>query len=204
MGLFGRRRKTASEVVANEETDRAGLVVPLMAGRAWLAGTEESLARIPDFPDEAKPFTAELSEELSAAYAADPQGSWEMIQRGEVEAFGGRDALHRTAVENLLRRADDVLVEGGAGRYRVRVPSEPDIAASLILAPQLWRERMELAGDPVICAPTRVVLLVCGSEDAEAVETLHGYATAMFDEADGKPVTTALHTIGASGLSVLR
>lgn len=202
MGLFNRRRKPDPASPA-PVADRSASVVPLLAGEAWIAGTEETLSRIPDFPDAAKPFTRRLTPEVSAAYGADPEGTWEMIQRGEVGGFGGVEQLHRLAVANLVRRAAaDVVVEGGAGRYRIQVPSEPDLSSSLLLVPELWRDRIDVAGDPVICAPTRIVLLVCGSEDVGAVEALRGYATAMFEQADGKPVTTALHTIAPSGLAV--
>lgn len=201
MGLFSRRKRTAD--ASASAGDRSALVVPLMAGEAWLAGTEEKLAQIPGFPDAAKPHSRRITPELSAVYGADAEGSWEMIQRGEVEGFGGAEALHRLAVTNLVRRvAADVVVDGGGGRYRIQVPTEPDLTSSLLLVPELWRDRIDVAGDPVICAPTRIVLLVCGSEDGEAVEQLRGYATAMFEQADGKPVTTALHTIGPAGPAV--
>lgn len=201
MGLFGRSRKKQPE----ETPAPSALVVPLLAGNAWLAANEEAFAGIPDFPDEAKPFAVALTPELWVTYAIDPSGSWEYVQRGQVDGYGGAEALHAAALHNLRARIGaDVSVSGGDGRYRLETPGEYDLSCSLLLAPDLWTARTPVRGDAVLCAPTRVEVLVCGSEDQESVEALRAVSGDLYEEARGKPVTPALHLLAGGSLSVLR
>lgn len=202
MGLFSRKKKeTAPSAVATAPPSE--LVVPLIAGRAWMEANEETFSRIPGFPDEARPFATPISEELWVTYAVDPEGTWEMIQGGQVGDFGGADALHAAALRNLVGRVgSDVAIEGGNGRFRLHTPTEPDLACSLLLAPDLWLSELALTGSAIVCAPTRVELLVCGSDDEDSLQELRTFATELFEEARGKPVTSVLHRAGPSGLAV--
>lgn len=202
MGLFSRKKKEAAPSSA-ATVPPSELVVPLIAGRAWMEANEETFSRIPGFPDEARPFATSISEELWVTYAVDPEGTWELVQGGQVADFGGADALHSTALRNMVARVgSDLAIEGGNGRFRLHTPSEPDLACSLVLTPELWLSEIDLTGAAIVCAPTRVELLVCGSDDADSVQELRNFATELFEEARGKPVTSVLHQARPSGLAV--
>ncbi|MFF7290917.1 hypothetical protein ACFY9N_00150 [Microbacterium sp. NPDC008134] len=203
MGLF-RRKKREPEASASVQSALQGLVVPLLVGREWFAANEQKFAGIPDFPESAMPFARQITDELWATYATDAHGMWDVVQRGGVDAFGGADELHRSAVENLVRRVSGDLDIGGAdGGYRLQTPAEADLAASLVLVPELWLDRVQIAGAPVLALPSRIGLVVCGADDADNVDVLRQYSDSTFATGPGKPVTTALHVLTPEGLGVL-
>jgi hypothetical protein len=206
LGLFRRRRDKAPESVESvpAEVDARATVVPLLVGRAWLDGNEQTFGQIPNFPAEAYPFARTLADGLWASYATDPAGSWQQVQRGQVDAFGGPEGLHDAALANLRRRVSgQITTEGGGGRFRLTVPHEMDLSASLALVPELWTGGVEIAGAPVLCLPTRVELLVCGDRDEETVASLRTFAPSLMDEARGKPVAPTLFTLTDAGIAAL-
>lgn len=206
MGLFGRRKnRDAAAPQGPDEGHRTDLVVPLLAGAAWMAANSERFALIPGFPESAVPHARPLADGLWATYASDASGAWEVVQRGQVDELGGAARLHALALENLRRRvADDIAVGGGGTRYAFEVASERDLTASLALIPDLRRQVVEIPGRLAFAVPTRVNLFVCGADDADTLPSLRELAPALFDRADGKPVAPTLFALEGDRIEALR
>ncbi|WP_105565652.1 hypothetical protein [Microbacterium halophytorum] len=198
MGLFGRKKKTAAAEAAGQHSP--DLLVPLLVGDAWLSANEEMFAQIPDFPDAAKPYARPIANGLWATYASDANGSWDLVQRGQLDEVGGEDALHELALTNLPRRAGGLQVGGGDGRYAIEAEAEPDLTASLILVPDLWRRTIDIPGALTVAIPTRVEFFLCAAADADTADVLRKGAPALFDAARAKPITPALYTIDDDGI----
>lgn len=200
MGWLFRKKNVAAPVPT---TDPADVVVPMLSGQQWLDANAEIFARIPDFPAGQHPFAQPLAGEVHVTYAIDPGPSWEIVSIDDVPTYGDADALRERALFNLARRGD-IAVERGGGRYRLTVPDEMDLSASVLLSPARWRAAVELSGDLAVAVPTRIHVLICSADDADSVAALRGYATELFEQAAAKPVTTQLLRLDAAGsLSVL-
>jgi len=107
--------------------------------------------------------------ELIVAYAEDLPKSLQYVKRGDL---GGLDeaSLRARALANLEGRASALTIVGGEGRYRVELDGFFDV--SLILIASTWVQHLSLAGDPVFAVPCRDQLMVCGSDDHQAVAEL--------------------------------
>ncbi|GAB3598662.1 DUF1444 domain-containing protein [Microbacterium tumbae] len=201
MGLFGRKKTTMDAAPPAGPHHRTDLVVPLLAGTAWMAANTERFAQIPGFPESAHPHARPLAEGLWATYASDAEGIWDLVQRGQVDELGGEEALHALARENLRRRVGGgIRLDGGEGRYGLEVPSESDLTASLLLIPEVWRSAVAIEGQLAVAVPTRVELFLCSAADAETVASLQEMTPALFDGARGKPVSPALFTLDGGTL----
>lgn len=198
MGLFGRKKKAApAETTGHHAPD---LLAPLLVGDAWLNANEEMFAQIPDFPDAAKPYARQIASGLWATYATDANGSWDLVQRGQLDEIGGADAVHELALRNLPRRAGGLQVGGAGGRYAIEAETEPDLTASLILVPDLWRRTIDITGPLTLAIPTRVELFLCATTDTETTGALGNAAPALFEAARGKPITPALYVLDDEGV----
>jgi hypothetical protein len=200
MSWLFRNRKVAPPVATSTPED---VVVPMLSGQEWMDANAAIFAQIPDFPAGQHPFAQPLTGEVYVTYAIDPGPSWQVVNIDDVPLYGDATALRERALANLARRGD-IDVESGNGRYRLSVPAEMDLSASVLLAPHRWRTAIDLPGDLAVAVPTRMHVLICSVDDAESVGALRGYATELFAEAAAKPVTTQLLRMDAAGtLSVL-
>lgn len=198
VGLFSRRREKTSA----SAPDLGGLIVPILSGQAWVDANEQMFAQIPDFPAGSRPYAPPVAAGLYRAYAVDPGPSWEMVDADTARTMGGAEALEAQALANLRRRGA-IRVEGGGGRYRLTVPDERDLSASLVLDAERWRSEVPIDGDLVVAVPTRVETLVCGAGDHESIAALRDLAERAFREGEGKPISPSLYRLSAAGLSLL-
>lgn len=197
MGLFSRKKRTDREAVP-DRTWR-DLVVPLISGQAWIDANAETFSQIPDFPAGEYPLACPIASGLYVTYATDPHVSWELVSIDAAPAYGTQEELRATALANMRRRGD-LRVEGGSGRYRLTVPDEMDLSASVILDTEQWLPTLPIQGDLIVAIPTRIEALVCSASDADSVAALAELAAKAFDLADGKPVSPTLYRLSPDGL----
>ena len=107
--------------------------------------------------------------ELIVAYAEDLPKSLQYVKRGDLGSLD-EAGLRARALANLEGRASALTIVGGEGRYRIELDGFFDV--SLILIASTWVQHLSLAGDPVFAVPCRDQLMVCGSDDHQAVAEL--------------------------------
>lgn len=211
MGLFGRRKPAAvavepdeiMPVVADPVSGRARVgeyaapIYPLLVDTAYAS---EALHE--HLPAEHRPVLRALECGLSVRYAFDRGGYWDYVTRSVAERIGhDDDSLHAEALAWLTQL--EFTAESGGARIRLEMPEgKEDLAASLVLrAGDLWSQfGGRVDGDLVVAAAQRIALHLCGSADAESVQSLRelsGALYALVDEA--KPVSSDLYVISADG-----
>ncbi len=107
--------------------------------------------------------------DLIVTYAQDLPKSLEYVKRGDLKGLG-EARLRAHALANLEGRSSALTIVGGEGRYRIELDGFFDV--SLILIASTWVQHLSLAGDPVFALPCRDQLMVCGSDDRQAVSEL--------------------------------
>ncbi|MGK6355439.1 hypothetical protein ACMGDH_09435 [Sphingomonas sp. DT-207] len=140
------------------------LVLPLIKSRSWLA---TAAAQIGDDVDLViRPFVSDLI----IVPVQDLPSTMAFVKRQHLEGVCDEAQLFARAMSNLAGRAAGLQAIGGNGRYRIELDGFFD--ASLILVAADWIGQLDLEGDPVFAIPCRDQLMVCGSDDAEAVAEL--------------------------------
>lgn len=150
------------------------LILPVLKTRGW---HEIALQQARSFGPAARmPFIVEaLAGDLVLSYVEDTPESMSFLSPGEAERRGlDGDALRAQALNNLSKFLPELDVQGGEGRYLVRLDRNYD--ASMVLLFELWRDRVQVQGDPVFAIAARDEVMVCGSEDAESLASLRDIA----------------------------
>jgi hypothetical protein len=211
MGLFSRRKNPQPERVADEQLipavvdpvsgvarvgDDAAPIFPLLMDVA----SDGDIA-IEGFPPEQQPVRTVLPSGLTVRYAFERATHWDSVNYATAERLGHTpESLHTEAMRWLTQI--DFIAESMGGRIRLTMPEgREDLAASLVLRAGALREfsGSRLDGDPVIAVAQRVMVLMCGSNDTESVDSLREMAAAIYAAGDAKPVSTALYRIDAAG-----
>ncbi|MCB1079848.1 MAG: DUF1444 family protein, partial [Verrucomicrobiae bacterium] len=152
-------------------------IVPVIKDRGWLEGIQETLRERGGESDDLPAYVCDpYNSELTIFYAED---SPKNIRYLTEEAFGklgiDRESLPTLALENLLGLIGEIEVMGGDGLYMITAGG--DYEASLLLVDQVWNpEAMPVDGDYIAAIPARDLLIVTGSENAEAIGRLREMA----------------------------
>lgn len=165
-------------------------IVPLLVNDEWVASAEV----IPDVDQ--RPVYIPVGEKWGVSFAQDVNDSYTMVNRRVAVNAGYDDtALLKAATEHLAEIARTNLQASGDGRYRLELPEHADLAASLILIMPLLLPSLNLSGQPVIAIGHRIMLHVCGSDDAEGIESLRELTQSLYSSGEAKPVTPLLYTL---------
>lgn len=140
-------------------------IVPVIRTSAWLSKLRETLAA-----QGIEPLSSPFSGELAVVYAEDGAGGMRYLtSRDDV---GERAALHKLALANLQRVLPKIEVRAGRDGLLV-VSAGGDYESSLLLFDDLWAGgQFKVAGDIVVAAPARDVLLVTGSRDRKGLKAM--------------------------------
>ena len=204
MGLFSWFKKPkntpADSVPVNDTSLRYDLIVPMLSGQSWMDSNKEILSKIPDLPADNWPIAIPYTDGLFITYAIDPGPGWEIVSAAH--GFCNHDELFPIAIKNLRNRGD-IHIEGGNGRFRLTVPEERTLSASVVLDLSRWRHAIPISGDLVIAVPTRIKVLLCAADDKSSVSELTDMAKSRFEAAEGKPISPNLYYLSSMGLSPL-
>lgn len=188
---------------ARDEDEARRHILPVIKTSEWLdvsLGQLRATGRDVDSADDAPFARRTLAGDLLLVYVEDHPDTMSYVGSAELQKMAlDEPGLFDLALDNLERdflpRLD---VTGGDGRYGARLDRNYD--ASMILLFERWRDRMTLAGDPVIAIGARDELLICGSQDQEAVEGLAEMAREIAD-ASPYPLSRRLFTWRDGGLA---
>lgn len=139
---FKKQKYTPSDSVPADDTSvRFDLVVPMISGKSWMDTNKEMFSKIPNFTADNWPIAIPYADGLFITYAIDPGPSWEMVC--VANKFGNPDELFPIALKNLRHRGD-IHIEGNNGRFRLTVPDERDLSASVVLDLNRWRHAIPI------------------------------------------------------------
>jgi hypothetical protein len=172
-------------------------IVPVLQPGAWYRDT---CAQIPD--EQWWPLTDQLPNDLVVTFAFDRPDHYETLTPARLRALGrDRADVAAEAYATLAQRASGAVVAGQGGRYRVELPSHPDLTASLMLNAKAWLRPEQIQGRPVLAAARRIMLHVCGADDAGSVAGLAQLNRDLYDgpAVEGKALTPDLFTVDAAG-----
>ncbi len=150
--------------------DRAR-IVPVIKDRPWLEETRQGLlSRGAREADISEYVFEDFSPDLIIVYAEDSPKNVRYLRPKDLEgAKISRTGFRSLAIENLKRLLPNIECRGGKGLYMITAGGDYD--ASVLLFDSIWSSRqMEVKGDFVVAVPTRDLLLVTGSQDADGIE----------------------------------
>jgi uncharacterized protein YtpQ (UPF0354 family) len=144
-------------------------IVPVIKDRPWLEETRQALLSrgAKESPEN---VYEDFSRDLIILYAEDSPKNIRYLGPKDLElAKVERSELRALACENLKRLLPKIERHGTGGVYMVTAGG--DYEASLLLLDSIWSGgEMEVKGEVVVAIPTRDLLLVTGSKDAEGIE----------------------------------
>jgi len=123
---------------------------------------------------------------LLIAYAVDEGTAYELVQREQLRKSGlDGDELHRRAVENLARKVAESGVRVQPYGQILAVFFDGNLEATLMLHAPLWQYlHRELGGALVVAAPSRDVLAVCATHDAQGISELRDLVGRVWPDGD--------------------
>lgn len=143
-------------------------ILPVLKTRGW----HEVALRQARSTGGAIAFMVEpLAGDLVLAYVEDRPDAMDYLSPAAAECRGLDSArLRERALRNLQRFLPELQIEGGDGRYVVRLDRNYDASMALLYA--LWRERAPVRGEPVFAIAARDQLWLCGSDDEQGLHQL--------------------------------
>ncbi len=146
-------------------------------------------------PPDQLPMTEPLVGRLVVSYAFDlPQGFMMVRQQDLVQLGISQDRLRKLALDNLKQRMPEITVQfhGESGEVR-RVITGNHFEACTLLAPAFWATIAEqTAGELVVSAPTRDIVVFCSSESPVGLAALAVVANEMMRLEPGHALSNEL------------
>lgn len=151
------------------------MIVPVVKDRAWLEEVERA-AEARGLRETDDKLFEDLNGDLVIVYAEDSPTNIRYFSGEDLIAAGiDRKSLRALAVANLRRILPQVEIHRGP--HVSMLTAGGDYEASLLLLDELWEpKKLGLKGEIVLAVPSRDVVLVAGSEDAEGVRQLRELA----------------------------
>jgi len=159
-------------------------IIAVVKDRAWVAEMSESARRAGG--DGLTQVYDELNDELVVVYAEDSPQSIAYFSPDRLEKAGIKRAdLRAIAIRNLRRILPKV--ELHQGELFSMVTAGEDYVPSLLLFDELWQKgHFKVDGDVVVAVPSRDVLLITGSRNAEGIAKVREVAQEIVE---GGPYT---------------
>lgn len=153
-----------------DEVDRTR-IVPVIKDRLWLEETRKTLLTrgAKEVPEN---VYEDFSPDLVIVYAEDSPKNIRYLRPKDLElAKVQKPELRALACANLQRLLPKIERQGTNGLYMITAGG--DYEASLILLDSIWSgAQMDVKGEVVVAVPTRDLLLVTGSQDAQGLEKM--------------------------------
>jgi uncharacterized protein YtpQ (UPF0354 family) len=180
--LFGRHMSSLrANAQLKDEIDPAQ-IVPIIKDRAWLEEVRIGMkVRGAEGPSDY--IYDALNNELVIVYAEDNPTAIRYLTAENLASAGvPRERLHELAILNLRRLLPEIKLHGSGGTYMLTAGGNYE--ACLVLLEDIWNERkLDVQGDYVVALPSRDMLLITGSENAEGLRKLRELAAKMIQEA---------------------
>ena len=179
--LIERRVAAWAESIASENAPLDPKnIVPIIKDRAWV---EEAMAMSRASGADADEWQVieDYNDELVIVYAEDtPRNVRYFTSKDLAKAGVERSKLRALAIANLRRVLPKI--EAHQGEVYSMYTADGNYEASLLLFDDLWDGDIRVDGDIVVAIPTRDVLLITGSKNAEGIARLREVADELTAE----------------------
>ena len=145
-------------------------IVPLIKSRAWL--NEVPAEKHPDY------VTEDLNEQLVVVYVEDQRKTIRYLSPAQLAQAGvKREELRALALENLMRLLPQVDLHKGP--LVSMLTAGGNYEASLLLVKDFWGAgKVQVTGEIVVAVPSRDVVLITGSANADGLAHIRKLARA--------------------------
>ncbi len=155
-------------------------IVPIIKDRGWVEEARTMSKGRGFDPDESQ-VTEDYNDELVIVYAEDtPRNVRYFTSKDLAKAGVERSKLRALAIANLRRVLPKI--EAHQGEVYSMYTADGNYEASLLLFDDLWDGDIRVDGDIVVAIPTRDVLLITGSKNAEGIARLREVADELTAE----------------------
>ena len=178
---------------AQEEYEVLKNILPVIKSDEWLVASQQQIQQLnPDAEYIEKRVMRSLNTDLLVAYVIDTPTSMSYVQQDMLQKFGldNEKALYTAALENLKKKALDAQVQGGGGRYAIRLDGVYDASLALLL--EQFVSKMPDVHEPVFAIPERGELLVCCKTHEENTLGLTDLAKQIHAQASYQ-ISTQIH-----------
>ncbi len=157
-------------------------IVPVIRDADYPVEVRKSLIERGHKADQLDLYYETLNERLLVFYALDTEHNIKYLSKSEIDSLEvDREQLRQTSIENLLRILPEIQRLGDGGVFIVTAGGNYE--ASLLLCDSIWSpEKFPVRGDFVVAIPSRDLLLVTGSNDAEGIETVRKIVQEAMDQ----------------------
>ncbi|MEN3749788.1 DUF1444 family protein [Sphingomonas sp. HF-S3] len=146
-------------------------ILPVIKSAAWAETTRRQLEGSGLDTTNAAFVTRPFVADLIVTYVVDTESSMHFVTAELLDELGLDAAqLHETALGNLADRLTALTIEGGDGRYAMRLDSNYD--ASMLLVLDRWRDRVPMDGPILVAAPSRDTVLLGAADDPDMLASL--------------------------------
>ncbi len=162
------------------------LVRVVLRPTPWVDACRDAFAAL-----DQKPVCRHMAGDLWAAYVLLTATDLEPVTEEQRDELGLDNAgLHILAVRNLIDVIENIEREGDGGTWMLSEDGENE--EGLIFVPAVWDWIAEfIIGAPVVCMPSRDVLLVTGSDDEDGLERVAEAASDVYEQ-DEEPISTTM------------
>lgn len=170
--------ETYASLKTPEELDRTR-IIPVIKDRPWIEETRKAVMSR-GAKEMFENVYEDLNSDLIILYAEDSPKNIRYFGLKDLEkAHIERGELRKLACENLKRLLPKIERHGTNGFYMLTAGG--DYEASLLLLDSVWSDlQKEVRGDIVVAVPTRDLLYVTGSQDAQGIEKMKQLVEKMF------------------------
>jgi uncharacterized protein YtpQ (UPF0354 family) len=154
--------------------------VPIIKDRGWVEEAR-TMSKARGFDPDESQVTEDYNGELVIVYAEDtPRNVRYFTSKDLAKAGVERSKLRALAIANLRRVLPKI--EAHQGEVYSMYTADGNYEASLLLFDDLWDGDIRVDGDIVVAIPTRDVLLITGSKNAEGIARLREVADELTAE----------------------
>ncbi len=155
-------------------------IVPIIKDRGWVEEAR-TMSKARGFDPDESQVTEDYNDELVIVYAEDtPRNVRYFTSKDLAKAGVERSKLRALAIANLRRVLPKI--EAHQGEVYSMYTADGNYEASLLLFDDLWDGDIRVDGDIVVAIPTRDVLLITGSKNAEGIARLREVADELTAE----------------------
>jgi len=180
----------------------ASRVMPVVRDAGYPKSAGETIAAQGGDPEKDGPLWEPLNEQLVVMYVLDHEHAISFLRADQLAPLGlKREELRARSVANLAAYLPQVEAVGGGGLFML--VADGTYEASLLLVDEYWAEgKLPVAGRLVVSVPSRDLLMVTGSDNAEGVARMREIA-AEITAGGGRLISPELFVRRAGGWELL-
>ena len=173
--------QSSADLYKQEEPIQKDKIIPIIKDAAYIDDVARTLNANNKTNEPVELVYEKYNDKLVIVYAEDGRSGIAYFTAERFKEAGlNKDSLFDLAMKNLDNILPEIQRNGEDGYYMLTAGGNYE--TSLILIKSIWsKENMPVKGDIVIAIPTRDLLLVTGSKDADAVNKMRSVAKEAYE-----------------------